>query len=285
MSAAADSQLPPSAAGDWLLTGALAFGFAPSLLALGHSWWSTDYLSHGFLVPAVAWAIAATGSKARNALPRSTDRRGLAVIAGAVLASLAGGLVGSVSLQGLGVVAAVTGAVWLRRGSAWLRSLAFPLAFLLVAVPPPPEWVTPLLLELQLGVSSAVVEVGYWLGIPVLREGNVLQIPGGALEVANACSGVTSLFTLSAIALALAGLSLARWPARVALVAWSIPAALVGNLVRVLATVALASATSVERATQGGLHTLLGLSTYVVAVGLLLLGDALLRSRERRAVA
>ena len=285
MNAAADSRLPPLRAGDWLLAGALAFGFAPSLLALAKAWWETDYLSHGPLVPLVAWAIAATGSAERRALPPSPDRRGFVAIGGAVVASLLGGLTGSVSLQGLGVVGAVAGGVWLRRGSAWLRSLAFPLAFLLVAVPPPPEWVTPLLLELQLGVSSAVVEIGYWVGIPVLREGNVLQIPGGALEVANACSGVTSLFTLSAIALALAALSLERWPARLLLVAWSIPAALLGNLVRVLATVALASQLGVERATEGGLHTLLGLSTYVVAVGLLLLGDALLRRGERRASA
>lgn len=282
MSAAADSRLTSFRPGDWLLAGALAFGFAPSLLALGQAWWRTDYLSHGFLVPFAAFAIAATSRKARLALPHATDRRGLAVIALAVVASLVGGLAGSVSLQGLGVVAAVAGAVWLRRGSAWLRSLAFPLAFLLVAVPPPAEWVTPLLLELQLGVSSAVVELGYWLGIPVFREGNVLRIPGGALEVANACSGVTSLFTLTAIALALAALSLSRASSRVALIAWSIPAALIGNLVRVLATIALANATSVERATQGNVHTLLGLSTYVVAVGLLLLGDALLRRRELR---
>src|SRR5262245_31037850 len=99
MSAAADSRLPPSRAGAWVLAGALAFGFAPSLLALAEAWWQTEYLSHGFLVPVVAWAIAATGRYARRELPHAPDRRGLAVIAVAVVASLVGGLAASVSLQ------------------------------------------------------------------------------------------------------------------------------------------------------------------------------------------
>jgi exosortase len=162
----------------------------------------------------------------------------------------------------------------------------FPLAFLLFMVPPPEEWHRPLVVWLQTWASTASVSALYTLGVPVYLEGYVIQMAGGLqVEVAEACSGATSLYTLTALGVLLAFLSLSRWTTRCALVALVLPAALVGNLVRVVVTVLLCLEIGLERATSGWVHTALGLLIYVVAVGLLLAADAALRRLERPAAA
>src|SRR5690606_10754017 len=142
-------------------------------------WGAAEHQSHGFLVLAVAAWIAWETRHVCRRLPARRDLRGGALLAVA-LAAYAGGLLGgSASLQGLAFVAAIAGAVWLLRGTRWLRALAFPIAYLVFMVPIPPAWLTPVTVQLLLFVTTASVAVLRGLGIPVLREGNVLTLPGG----------------------------------------------------------------------------------------------------------
>jgi exosortase len=204
----------------------------------------------------------------------------------AIALAYAGYLASSTTLAGLGVVAAVAALLWSRRGLSWVAALAFPLAYLLFMVPPPDEWHRPLVVHLQNWAAGASVSTLYALGVPVYLEGYVIQMARGLqVEVAEACSGATSLYTLTALGVLLAFLSLKRKRTRLALVAFVVPAALAGNLVRVVATVLLALEIGIERATSGVVHTGLGLSVYVVAVGALLAVDAALRAYERRLAA
>ncbi len=266
-----------------LLFAGLAVVFAPALLALSSAWWNADYMSHGFLVPLVAVWIASRSGEDLMRHPCVVDRRGLVALCLAVLASLAGALAGSLTLRGLALVGALAAAVWFRRGPAWLRGLAFPLAYLLFMVPLPDDWHRPIVVRLQEWVSAASVTALYGLGVPVYREAYFLQLVSGErVEVGEACSGVTSVYTLLAIGVLLAALSLRRRRTRIGLVALVIPVAMAGNLARVVATVLLASRIGVARATEGVTHAALGLLTYVVAVGLLLVADAALRRYEHR---
>lgn len=268
---------------DKLLIGALALVLSPVLFALGKSWWNSDHMSHGFLVPLVSAFVAVDRRSALAAVPAVVDRRGLLALVVALLAALAGPLAGSLTLAGAGVVGCVVAVVWFRRGSAWLSVLTFPLAYLLFMVPPPEEMHSLLVNWLQGWASSASVAGLYALGVPVFLEGYVIEMVGGMrVEVAEACSGATSLYTLTAIGVLLAFMSLARRRTRALLVALVFPVAMVGNLARVVATVLLCIQFGVARATSGTMHNALGLLTYVVAVGLLLAADALLRRYEKR---
>lgn len=276
---AASAMLP---AREWVLALLLVATFAPALRALAVVWSSVDYLSHGFLVPVVAlWALMRERPRRARVQVR-VDSRGALLLAAALLAYLAGLGAGSVALQGVALVAAVAGAVWFSRGLAFLRAAAFPVGFLIFMVPPPPDWITPLIVELQLFVSTVSLAFLHVLGVEVWREGNVLTLPGGgSLFVAEACSGVTSIITLAPLGVFLAYFTLRSMPLRVLLVAAVIPLAMAGNLVRVVLTVIVAERFGVETATEGPLHTLLGLLTYVVACVLLLAAGAGLRRVER----
>jgi exosortase len=271
---------------DKLLAAGLVAALGVVLVRLAETWWNSDHMSHGFLVPVVAYFVAASRSGQLAALPSAPDPRAFAALALAVALAFAGTLAASMTLAGLGVVAAVVALLWSRRGLAWVAALAFPLAYLLFMVPPPDEWHRPLVVNLQNWAASGSVSALYALNVPVYLEGYVIQMARGMqVEVAEACSGATSLYTLSALGVLLAFMSLTRKRTRLALVAFVLPAAFAGNLVRVVATVLLALEIGVERATAGWVHSALGLSTYVVAVGSLLAVDAALRAYERRLAA
>lgn len=270
---------------DWLLFAGLVGVLAASgvLGDLGRSWWNSDHMSHGFLVPIVSWFVASGKARELAAAPARIDARGLLALVLALFATLAGKLGGYLTIAGIGVVASVVALIWFRRGGAWLKVLTFPLAYLLFMVPPPPEFHDPFVTWLQGRASEWSVATLYALGVPVYLEGYIIQMVGGSqVEVAEACSGATSLYTLVALGTLLSFVSLKRNRTRAALIALVFPAALIGNLARVVVTVLLCLEIGVERATTGATHAGLGLLIYVVAVALLLVADGALRGYEKR---
>lgn len=251
---------------DWTLLALLGFCFAPALFALAGVWSEVDYYSHGFLVPVVSAWVAWQGKPRAAALGREPDPRAGLLLAGVLALYVASLAVGSVSGQGLALVGAVASAVWWLGGRAWLRLFAFPLAYLLFMVPLPPPWLTPLIVRLQLFVSEAAVGLAHALAVPVSRAGNVIWLPEGeALFVAEACSGVTSVVTLTPLAVLLAYLVELPRTRAVALVAAVIPLAMAANLVRVVATVLAAHRFGTDAVTREPFHSVGGLAVYVLA--------------------
>jgi exosortase len=266
----------PNAA-EWLLIVLLCVGFAPALVSLSHIWSSVDYLSHGYLVPFVAlWA--ATGKRALlPTLERRRDLRGLALLTLAFALYLGGVATTLPVLEGLAVVSGVAGGVLLLRGPAWLRALSFSIGYLLFMIPLPEPVLTPVIVELQLGVSS----VGVWLlqlfDFAVFRNGNVIELPGDVtLFVAEACSGITSVVTLLPLGVFLGYFTERTLARRLVLVAAVVPLALLGNLIRVVGTVLAANEYGAEAATKGAVHESAGIFTYVLGcIALLLVGRAM----------
>jgi exosortase len=267
--------------GERLLLVLVAAAFAPVVVELARVWWSVEYYSHGFLVPMVAGWIALRLRREAPDVPVAPDARGWWVIACAALAYLVG-LAGSLlTLQGAALVLAVAGVILRLGGPGALRTLAFPVAYLLFMVPLPAAWITPVVVALQLAVSTAAVAILHWRGLPVAREGNVILLPGDqSLFVAEACSGITSMITLVPLAVFLGYFVLATLRGRVWLALAVVPLALLANLVRVVATVLAALAWGAGAATGGTLHESAGLATFVASCLLLLAAAAGLRRWE-----
>jgi len=255
---------------DWAWIAGLALVFAPALLSMARVWLALDYYSHGFLVPIVAWWIALP--RLRRLGPPGRHAGGSFAIATALALYAAGLAFDSVALQGFAFVGAIAGIAARLWGSGGLRALALPVALLLFMVPLPQTLLGPFILKLQLWVSGVGVEILHRAGFSVLREGNVVLLPGGeSLFVDEACSGITSIVTLLPLGVVLGWLSLRTTSARVLLLIGVVPLAMLGNLVRVLATVVAARSYGVERVTSGALHDAAGLATFVLSC-LLLIG-------------
>ena len=263
---------------DWLFAIVLLAVFAPALVAMSEVWSRVDYYSHGYLIPLVAlWAATAQRGLLPR-LPRERDFRGLFVIALALLLYLAGLATVIVSIQGLGFVLAVAGSILYLRGAAWLSALRFSVGYLLFMVPLPEAWLSPVIVRLQMLVTSVGVGALRLADVPVFRDGNVIQLADGqSLFVAEACSGITSIVTLLPLAVFLAYFTERGFARRAVLVAAVVPLAMFGNLIRVVGTVIAAGRIGVEAATQGFVHESAGLLTYVIGCLALLGVGALMR--------
>lgn len=262
-----------------LLILVLAFGvWVPGLRILADAWRANEFSTHGFLVPWVALWAATAHRAAMAALPIAPMSGARALLALCALGYLVALGLRQATLLGLVFVATVVALLLVLRGRAWVSLLRFPLGYLAFMVPLPIAWVTPLIVELQLIVSTVAVRILQALGVAIYREGNVLVLPGDvSLFVAEACSGITSLITLIPIGVFIAYFTEATLRRRVVLVAAVVPIALLGNLARVVLTVLLALRVDVDYATRGPLHEWAGVATYVVGCLCLLGLGALMR--------
>jgi exosortase len=252
-----------------VLTAAILWMHGGTLSSLARQWGSDDNYSHGFFVAPLAFYFAWQRRDNLKSAKLRPSVLGIVLIAASIglfLAGLFGAELFFTRISLIGVLAGVVLYVW---GREHLRILAFPIAFLLLMVPLPVIIFNQIAFPLQL-LASRVGETAISLaGIPVLREGNVLQLPSRTLEVAEACSGIRSLVSLIMVAIVL-GYFTERSVARRLLIALAaIPIAIVANAARVAGT-GLASELVSPAAAEGFLHTFSGWLLFVVAfLGLL----------------
>ena len=179
-----------------VLTAAVLWVYGGILSSLVRQWASDDNYSHGFFVVPLALYFAWERRADLKAAPLEPSAAGIVVVA-ISLAVLIAGLLGAelflTRISLLGVLAGTVLYVW---GRGHFRILAFPLAFLALMIPLPAIIFNQIAFPLQLLASRAGELVIGLAGIPVVREGNVLQLPSRTLEVAEACSGIRSLVSL-----------------------------------------------------------------------------------------
>jgi len=172
--------------------------------------------------------------------------------------------------------------------SGWqmLRAVLFPLAFLVLMVPIPSIVLNEITFPLQILASKLSASLLPLLGVPVLREGNVINLPAMPLEVADACSGIHSLLSLTCLAVMYGYLLEKRVGIRVILAIASIPIAVAANAFRIVGTGLLVQYWDPDKA-EGFFHQFTGWLIFVVSL-LMLFGLHFLitfnaRRREQRA--
>jgi exosortase len=155
-------------------------------------------------------------------------------------------------------------------GWTFFRRLLFPWAFLFLMIPIPAIVFNQITFPLQLLASKVASTVLPWLGVPVLREGNVIILPAMALEVAEACSGIRSLMSLLTLAIIYGYLMERRVSVRVWLAIASIPIAVAANSFRIVGTGLLVQYWDPAKA-QGFFHEFSGWLIFVVSLTMLYL--------------
>ena len=100
-------------------------------------------------------------------------------------------------------------------------------------------------------------------------QGNRIFVPGHELFVANACAGLNSIVTLLPLGVVVATFLVRGTWQRAAVLASVVPLAMLGNVIRVVATAVLVTRFGVEYA-EGGLHESFGVATFLLGTGALL---------------
>ena len=168
------------------------------------------------------------------------------------------------------------GCILLIGGWPLARLFAFPLAFLIFSVPPPGWILDAMTVPLKAWVSDVVTNFLYALGYPIAQNGVIIMIGSYELMVKDACSGMNSIFALSAIGIFyIYEFVPDNWVRRAILIVSIIPITILANLLRVLALVLGSYYFGVDRV-EGLFHDLTGISLFVFALALFFLLDSVL---------
>ncbi len=248
--------------------GLLVVCYAPVLLALVRNWNEDQDMSHGFIVPILAAYIAWQKRDELSARAPAPDWWGLPIVVYGALQLYIATLGAELFLARTAFVISLTGIVLLLGGREYLRILAFPLFLLLFMVPIPAIIYNRITFPLQILASRAAETALGVLQIPVLREGNILELSEGQrLSVVEACSGIRSLLTLTFLSLFYGYFFEKKTWIRVALFISTIPIAIVANASRVTLT-GLLSEYKPELA-EGFFHSAEGWVIFMVALAIM----------------
>lgn len=234
------------------------------------AWIVDGNYSHGFLIIPLALYFVWERRARLAAAPIQPSNSGLLVVAGGIAVLLAGLWGSELFLSRVAILPVIAGIVLFLFGWAHLRILVFPIAFLFLMIPIPAIIFNRIAFPLQLLASR----VGEWaisaVGIPVLREGNLLVLAHTTLEVAEACSGIRSLVSLITLGLVYGYFMDPRGWVRTLIVASAIPVAILANGARVAGT-GMAAHWIGQEAADGFFHEFSGWIVFLFAFVMILL--------------
>ena len=272
-----------------LIAAVVAFAYAGVLARLGRFWWDDENYSHGLLIPfVIGYILWAERGRLASVAERPRVFGGAGLVVAALIMLWVGTAGAELFTQRTSLVLLLVGLVVYFYGWRMVRAVSVPLLLLLLAIPIPVIAFNKVAFPLQLFASRCAVWAMRMFDIPVLREGNIIELyPIGSvttkkLEVVEACSGIRSLMTLVTLAVVFAyftspsdeggkgGRRLERFRVlrAVLIVLAAVPIAIITNAARVSGTGILARYYGTQVA-DGFFHEFSGWVIYVVAFLLL----------------
>jgi exosortase len=239
-----------------------------TLTRLVAQWWHDPNFSHGFFVPLFsAFVIWQERERLARILPQPSWS-GLAVLLAGLGVLIVGRMGAELFLDRSSLLLVLAALIILLSGWNLFRAVLFPWAFLLMMIPIPNIVFNQITFPLQLLASNVAATVLPIFGVPVLREGNIINLAAMPLEVAEACSGIRSLMSLVTLAIIYGYLLEKRLWVRCLLVLASVPIAVAANDIRIIGTGLLVQYWDPDKA-EGYFHASWGWIIFVVSLGML----------------
>ena len=270
-----------------LLIASIVAAYIPTFITLAQGPWQTEQEGHGPLIIAASiWLVWQSREKLRTATLSPSPVLGWLVLLGGLTLLVLSRNQDIWFLEVASEIPVLAGCVLLLAGWGVLRILAFPIGFLIFSAPAPGWMVDAATVPLKVLISDLVTNGLYAAGYPIAQNGVVIQIGPYQLLVQDACSGMNSIFALSAIGVFY--VYAFRWHEKIRallLLALIVPITITANFLRVVALVLIAYYGGVEMI-EGVIHDLTGIALFIVAVALMFLCDALIsvvgRTLQRR---
>ncbi|WP_188099878.1 exosortase [Bradyrhizobium campsiandrae] len=257
---------------------AILGAYAPTIRGLINGPWQTEQEGHGPLIIAAAlWLIWQSRDRLKRVDIAPAPIAGwAALLLGLTLLYLSRLQQGLLTVEMASILPVIVGSILISAGWPMLRSLAFPLGFLIFAVPMPDWLVDSMTVPLKVFISDTVTRVLYAAGFPVAQNGVMIMIGSYQLLVKDACSGMNSIFALSAIGVfyVYAFRRTEKLRSLLLLIA-IVPITILANFIRVFALVLMAYYGGPDLI-EGVVHDLTGISLFVVAIVLLFSFDGIL---------
>jgi exosortase len=248
-----------------ILTGLILLLYAAVIKSLVEQWWTDADYGHGFFVPLFSGYILWHTRERWTKVEIRPSNFGFVVIVGAIALLLLGSLGAELFTGRFSLLVLLAGMILFLAGWKMLRAVSFPLGYLIWMIPMPVIIYNQITFPLQLIASRLATAWLELAQVPVLRDGNILIMSNYSLEVVEACSGIRSLMTLMALAVAYGYLVSPRRWVRYVLAAFMVPIAIVTNAIRIMGAGLMAHRFG-PAAAEGFLHQFSGWAIFLVAL-------------------
>jgi len=243
-------------------------------------WIRMPGFSHGFLIPLVSLYFVYERRNQLYTLLPSGNWAGLGLIILGILLLFFGNLATEYFSMRLSILIVLGGIILFLLGKEFYKILLFPLVFLIFMIPIPSIFMDRISFPMQLFASKVATKSLYLIGIPVLREGNIILLANTSLEIAEACSGIRSLISLLTLSVVFAYFSQKETWKRIVLILSTFPIAIIANAARVTGTGILAYHYG-DNVAQEFFHGFTGWILFVVAfICLFIVGSLLSRTKN-----
>jgi exosortase len=256
-----------------LLTG---FLYGPLALQIARQWWKDPNYTHGFFVPAFSLFLIWERRAKLAAIRIQPAWSGLMILVVALITLAMGTGSSALFLCRISLLLVISGIVVFLAGWRFLAAISFPLAVLVLMIPSA-TLLDQITFPLQMVASKTATFLLSMSGIPVYREGNIIMLPSARLEVAEACSGVRSLFSLITLTVIYGYLAETNVEIRVLLALVAVPVSVLANALRITVTGLVVEFWGVEGA-GGILHLLSGWLVFAASLALIFLFHRLAQS-------
>ena len=271
---------------DWLPVAAgLLILYVPVFYKAATGYWQNDEHAHAPIILAVILWLIWTKRAALFASPfQAAPATGIALLVFGLSLYVAGRAFGIALFEIVALAPIFAGVVLAMRGWKTLRVFWFPILFIAFMVPLPGTFTDALTGPLKQLVSEITEQVLYSAGYPIARNGVTLTIGQYQLLVADACSGLNTMFSLSALGmLFIYVMARPSWLHNFIMLASILPIAFIANVIRVLVLILITYHFG-DEAGQGYLHGSAGIVLLMVSlIALLLLDSILARIMKPRA--
>ena len=263
-----------------IILACMALLYGSVIKRLVSDWIHLPDFSHGFLIPIVSFYFVYEKRKQLTTLLPSGQWIGLGLIIFGILLFLLGNLAAEYFTMRFSMLVVFGGVILFLLGKEFFKAFLFPIVFLICMIPIPSILMDRITFPMQLFASKVAARSLFLIGIPVLREGNMMILANTSLEVAEACSGIRSLISLLALSVVFAYISQKETWKRILLVLSTFPIAIIANAARVSGTGILAHHYG-DKVAQGFFHGFSGWILFVVAfVSLFIVGSLLSRIKK-----
>ncbi|TFW21169.1 exosortase B [Massilia arenosa] len=268
----------------WPVVAGLLVLFVPTFWGLFHGLWATEEQAHGPIILALSlwllyrqWPEMLAKCAGTPASPGAWP-----LFAFGLLLYVLGRSQNILAFEIGSFIVILASVVLLKFGRTALKAQWFPFFFMLFMIPLPAPVVSTLTMPMKMAVSYVTEHLLYWAGLPIARNGVILQIGQYQLMVADACAGLQTLLTLEALGLFY--LNVVRHTSvfrNVGLALAIVPISFTANVIRVI-VLTLVTYYLGDAAGQGFLHGFAGMVLFVTALVLILSMDSALQWYARR---
>jgi len=253
--------------------------YAEILFKMAQQWFNDPNYSHGLLIPVISGYLIWKNKNTFNLSDIRPTPKGLSVLVFGLLLLIIGKASGEFFTMRFSFIIVILGLLLFTMGVDITKKIIFPISFLIFMIPLPYVLYNDIALPLRLLTVTFSTKILSLLGISFVRQGNIIHLTQTSLHIIDACSGLRSIMSLSALAVLFAYFTQNSIWRKLLLALLAIPIAVIANTFRITGTAIVVNRWGPDL-TEGIFHNLSGVVSFALAFILLIICGFMLKGKR-----